>query len=81
MGDTVTDGLRDWETLAAWLDAEFKSWDREAHPYHRGLAEAYSTMADLMRDSPPEQREGRLYHLLTRVLTSPTEVEEIEQPS
>lgn len=59
--------LRDWDLLATWLDAEFCALDREAIPYHKGMMEAYSMIADLMRDTPPAEREGCLYHFLTRV--------------
>ena len=68
---------RDWFILAAWLDEDWKDWDRTQQPFHKGMYEAYSTMADLMRDSPPDEREGCLYELLTRVLTSHSEMEDV----
>jgi alkanesulfonate monooxygenase SsuD/methylene tetrahydromethanopterin reductase-like flavin-dependent oxidoreductase (luciferase family) len=61
---------RDWGMLAAWLESDFQNWDRAVHPFHKGMYEAYSTVADLMRDTPTEEREAALYRFLTRVLTA-----------
>lgn len=67
MQQLATTPLRDWNMLAAWLDEEWKGMSREDMPYHKGMMEAYSMIADLMRDTPPAEREGCLYYFLTRV--------------
>ena len=77
MPNATTEGPRDWYLLAAWLEEDWKDWDRAQHPYHKGLYEAYSTVADLMRDSPPDEREGCLYHFLNSLLRSANEVEDV----
>jgi hypothetical protein len=70
MSETAPPRYIDWDMLAAWLEAEWLATDRQASPLHRGLYEAYSAVADVMRDSPPKERENRLYQMLRETLTA-----------
>lgn len=70
MSDLTVTPFRDWGLLAAWLRAEWRGTDAETCPYHAGWREAYSIVARIVRDSPPEEREARLYAFLTETLST-----------
>ena len=68
---------RNWEMLAAWLRAEWRSVDGEVHPIQQGIYEGYATVANIMKNSPPAEREDCLYNFLMGALTSTEANEEI----
>ena len=60
--------FQDWDLLAAWIEADWRSIDIHDYPHLAGYNEALFDVAEAMRSSRPEDRGGCLYLLLTRAL-------------
>ena len=59
----------DWAALADQLQTEADHWARAYDYDRRDTMDAAGEIADLMRDTPPEEREARLYARLAECLT------------
>lgn len=72
--------FRNWEMLAGWLRAEWLNIDHEEFPLHRGIYEGYASVAKIVSEAPPEEREARLYQFLTETLMTCGTEDAPEQP-